>query len=133
MLLSDKTVLVCIAIKKCDHGPAKTEICPQPATRCVGNVLETIHPPVNEKKYQISVTGTTDISHKEEAISIHPQSTIKDVTDMGIKRVDLLCQKNAKNSLSDIVKKTTTQTVNAFERLMAGKRKYADTKTSRFV
>ena len=84
----------------------------------------------------MAAKGYTSVSETSvsDGIPIHMTTTIEQLSHLGIKRVEYQWGELEKESgLEGLVQNTTKQTVNAFERLMAGKRVYPDPKTSRLA
>ena len=129
------SVTMCVSFEKCDHGPQRSFVKPHPGHYTVSQVFDEFHSSakVSEKEYNLLATASLDLKETKGCLEIHPITTMKDLRDMGVVRVNFLCQPNQKTQKAKMLIETTTKkTVNAFEKLMKGQTRFPECKESRY-
>lgn len=124
--------VVAVKLNKCSHGEEQKIIRTVNHKTTLHELFEEVHGKIDEK----SVTVQYDVSSNVDGtctFKSEGQVSIGDLTErLKMKYVEFKCQKNEMTQLlEDVVEKTTRQTVNAFQILMAGGRTYTEKKTKR--
>lgn len=115
----------------CVRFKAENQVGLYPLGKTVGQLM----PDLNEKLAQYVIYGWSNLDMKGLKCKIHPSTTVSQLVSLNIKMVEFQVKENDKlrNALK-LLDNTTKQATNAFEMLLAGrKRKYPEEVQKRLV